>query len=385
MQRAIPLAGLCLAVFLVMIGMGMVVVALPEKYLQSSGTLRSSGWLASSFALSYMLFQYPAGRRADKYGYRQVLACGCFLIAVSGAVYSFAQTPAAIYAGRFIQGAGEAPIWASAPALLGQRYPSMRGRVMGLYNAAFHIGLMLGPVIGARFSTTTGIGPFPAFSSLSLGALLIVLFTVRDSTPAHEETPAPASPAVGSNRSVWRMVCGLPLFGAVYGLFVSSFPVYLTTEAAFTQERLGTFFFSAYSGLAAGQLLAGTFSDRYGRTPFMAGGLWIISGGLVSFIMAPLLFANITAAASGFGLGVFAVSSMAFMNESYPDQRKGTASGMYYLAWGSGYFVGPLLVNLAGLSFGVLALASYSLVVSALIMQGQLALPGGKRALPGRK
>lgn len=366
MQRHIPLVGLCLAVFLIMTGMGMAVVALPEKFLRSSGPVQSSGWLAAIFAVSYMLCQYPAGRFADKYGYRQVLALGCFLIALSAIVFSVAQTPVAIYAGRFIQGAGEAPIWALAPALLGRLYPTMKGRVIGFYNAVFHLGLMLGPVIGAMVDT--GEDPFLAFAVLSFTAMLLVLVSLRKSTPKRDAKPIAASFPAAPGRRIWPVVCGVPLFGAVYGLLVSCFPVHLATTASFSPKSLGAFFFYAYSGIATAQLVGGTLSDRYGRRSFILGGLMLISGGLFCFVLSPLRFSIATAAIMGLGLGMFAVSSMACINESCPDNRRGTASGLFYLTWGTGYFMGPLWVDQAGLFTGVLTLATYALAVSLLIL-----------------
>jgi MFS family permease len=127
MGRYMPLVGLCLAVFLVMTGMGMAVSVLPDRYLEVSGAPRSAGWLASIFAVAYMLFQLPAGRLADRHGFRPTLAAGCLLIAASAALYALAASPAAIYLGRFIQGAGEAPVWAAAPALLGRLHPRRPG------------------------------------------------------------------------------------------------------------------------------------------------------------------------------------------------------------------------------------------------------------------
>ena len=59
------------------------------------------------------------------------------------------------------------------------------------------------------------------------------------------------------------------------------------------------------------------------------------------WIYGPLAFAS-------FGLGVFCVSSMAYLNESVPESSRATISGNYYLSWGLGYFLGPLAVGWLG-------------------------------------
>ncbi|MBU1002443.1 MAG: MFS transporter [Proteobacteria bacterium] len=367
MHRHIPLAGLCLAVFLIMTGMGVAAVALPGKYLQLSGTMRSSGWIASCFAVSYVLCQVPVGRWADRHGYWQVLALGCFLIAVSALIFSTAKTPAAIYAGRFIQGAGEAPVWASAPALLGRLYPTMRGRVMGLYNAAFHLGLMLGPLLGACFLVRTGMDPFLVFAGASLVALVLVVSSLRGRQPSCGDAAPAREREAGAARYVWPVICAIPFYGAVYGLLVSCLPVHLTVDVDYSPERLGAFLFVVYAGIAVAQLTGGVLSDRYGRVRFIVGGLVGISVGLSGFIVElPLGFMG-AGAVMGLGLGFFAVASMALMNERAGRNCEGRASGLYFAAWGCGYFSGPLLVNLVGLASGVWLLVLYAFGASLVI------------------
>ena len=380
MQRHMVLAGLCLAVFLVMVGMGMAVVALPQAYLRASGTLGSSGWLASFFALSYMAFQYPAGRLADRWGYRPVLAAGCLLMALAAVVFSLAQTPAGLYLGRFIQGAGEAPVWASAPAFLGRLHPNGKGRAMGLYNAAFHVGLMLGPLAGARLTPDGGSLPFLAFACLSLAAMVLVLFTVRDSLVRNTgEEACREKPDARLLRGLWPLACGLPLFGAAYGLLVSCLPVRMAVEAGFSQARLGLFFFAGYAGIALGQALVGPLSDRFGRSRFMALGLAAAAGGLVWAVRGTTLLVLPGVGLMGLGLGSFAVASLAFVNDACPAGRAGATSGLYYLAWGAGYFAGPLLANTVGLGIG-----GGSLACACLAAAGLIALHRAVRFRPGK-
>ena len=366
MQRTFALVGLCLAVFLAMVGMGMAGVALPQKYIDLSGSIRCAGWLSSFFAIAYMTCQCPAGKFADRFGYRPVLACGFLLMAGAAWIFGAADTTTAIYAGRFLQGAGEAPVWASAPALLGRLYPSNSGRAMGFYNASFHLGLMLGPLAGAWQAGLFGGSPFDVFAWLCIGAVVLVLLTVRKTSSPQRESVKTDDTAAAA-RSLWPVACCLPLFGAVYGLITSSIPIHLTTEEGFSQSQLGMFFFWLFSGISAAQCVAGNLSDRYGRRPFMAGGMLGIAAGLIGLFAGPHSIFLIVAVLLGLGLGTVAVSSMALVNESVAQGNQATASGYYYLVWGSGYFAGPLLVNSVGLGVGLTTLATCILCAAVLL------------------
>jgi MFS family permease len=278
------------------------------------------------------------------------------------------QTPFWIYAGRFVQGAGEAPIWASAPALLGRLYPDMKGRAMGLYNAAFHMGLMLGPVLASGLLGAGLISqdaPFYIFAGLCLVGMVLVLAVVRDAAPAaaHAET---ANTRRTQTIRLWPVFCGVLVFGSVYGLLVSCLPVHLRAVAGLSQGQLGTFLFTAYAGIAVAQLGVGALSDRFGRTPFLVGGLALLGCSLFGFTASADTPALISFAGLGLGAGTFAVASMALASEASADHRKGRASGLYFLAWGCGYFVGPLLANTFGLVSIATALGSAAVLAACL-------------------
>ena len=135
-----------LSAALLMVGVGMIVPLLPQRIISLSGSMQNVGYLASFFALSYLLLQLPIGTMADRLGIKPFLVLGYLCCGISGLVYFFADSTDTIFWGRIIQGAGEAPIWALGPALLSLAYPDAKGRVIGIYNAAIHAGLTLGPL-----------------------------------------------------------------------------------------------------------------------------------------------------------------------------------------------------------------------------------------------
>ena len=56
-----------LAASLLMVGVGMIVALLPQRVLDLSGSLQDVGYVASFFALSYLMLQLPLGNLADRF------------------------------------------------------------------------------------------------------------------------------------------------------------------------------------------------------------------------------------------------------------------------------------------------------------------------------
>jgi len=351
-----------IAATLLMIGVGMIVALLPDRIIDLSGSIQDVGFLASAFALSYLLAQMPIGYLADRLGAKPFLVFGYMLAGVSGVAFYFSSTPESIYLGRFIQGAGEAPVWALGPALLSLAYPHAKGKVIGIYNASIHIGLTIGPLLGIYLFLNNNSGaPFLLFTALCLSGGFLVLFFLPRTTGTAIKLVGKA-PTIAEfiglmkNRMPVITLVGILIYGAGYGICISVLPATLALSKGFDNVSNGIYFALFYVSISIAQLIIGPLSDRHGRLVYMFSGLILAAAGFSSFsqftypwIYAPLIVTSI-------GLGVFCVSSMAFLNECVPPSLKSTISASYYLAWGLGYFLGPLVVG--GFSGGYLILTA---------------------------
>jgi len=351
MPKPTPLFVLSLAATLLMIGVGLIVALLPRRVLDFSGSLQDVSYIASAFALSYLLLQLPVGRLADRLGVKPFLLLGYALCGLSGLVYAFAGSAEMVFLGRFIQGAGEAPIWALGPALLSLAYPQAKGRAIGIYNAAIHIGLTLGPLIGILlFSSGGGAEPFLVFAGLCFAGAATLLFIrpseVRAKAPLVQQTLGLRQlAALLKARRPRLTLCGVFLYGAGYGIYVSVLPASLSIEKEFSQVGIDIFFALFYVAISVSQLVIGPISDRQGREPYMVVGLLLVAVGFAVYVPLPYPWAYGPLTLTSFGLGVFCVASLAYLTESVPESLRATVSGAYYLAWGFGYFSGPMVVG----------------------------------------
>ncbi len=345
-----------LSAFLLMFGVGMIVALLPHRIIHLSGNVSSVGYLASAFALTFVLVQIPIGKLSDRFGFKLFLVSGYFICTASGLLYCFSDSANLIFIGRMLQGIGEVPIWALAPALLAIQTPDQKGTVMGLYNASLHCGLTAGSLFGIWVATIwQGNEAFLLFAGMSFAGGLLILLFVKE--PEQKSNAVAAGTAIkrtadkeellslGGKPENSVVFAGIMLYGAGYGIFVTMIPGFLISVKQSDQTAVGIFFVLFYIAVSLSQIVAGPLSDYKGRKPVMIIGLVMAGAGMALFSGFSLtwLLAFLTLAA--FGLGTYCVSALAFINESVSDALKGTISGAFYFFWGIGYFTGPLLLG----------------------------------------
>lgn len=368
--------GLNLSVFLMMVGVGMIVALLPQRIIELDGNGENVGYLASMFAIAYIVLQVPVGTLADKFGFKYFLALGYFLCFLTGLCYYFSTGSTMIFLSRLLQGAGEAPIWALAPALLSIKFASSKGSVMGSYNAVIHIGLTIGPVLGVfLIKVFSPEGLFLIYAIACLAGTILVVWLVNDIHPEKSEQESfkfSNIVAMLKNSSVLVALIGITLYGTGYGIFLTTMPAYLIEEKYFDSTYIGIFFSLFYIAVSISQLVTGKLCDRFGAKAFMVCGLFLASLGLGAspfFQNAAKMLSVLTV--SSIGLGIFYLASMIFLNETVDERYKGTISGAYYLFWGIGMFFGPPLLSLSsrinGADFSLMCYSSIYMVLSILM------------------
>jgi MFS family permease len=348
-----------ISVFFMMIGVGMVMAILPAKMIAFTGSPSSVGYLAAVFAAFYLLFQIPIGQLADRIGFRLLIGSGFVICGFSGILYCHADSGEALLLGRALQGIGEVPVWALAPALLSICHPESKGRVMGFYNASFHLGLSAGPLIGIWLEQIfrSPKTPFHFYIAASLaGGLLIWMLAQNPARGKHQKQRGAKAPPLFQiirAKRIRATLAGVMLYGAGYGLIVTLIPAYLISDHGFTSLEIGVYFTLFYVAISLVQLIAGPLSDKLEKSTFMIAGLLLAGIGIVSFPRFGVIGTMGMLTAAGFGIGLFFIASIAYLNETVGTGQKGSISGLYFLAWGTGYFLGPLFTCLVAKSSGM--------------------------------
>jgi len=199
MKRA-PLFAILLVAFVDLVGFGLIIPlqAVYARRLDATGL--TLGLLVGVYALMQLVFNPIMGRWSDRVGRRRVL-----LLSIGGSVLSHVLLGVAdlavslelLFIARILDGITGANVATAQAYIADVTTDENRAKGMGMFGAAFGLGFVLGPALGAGLAvlgrSVSGEQHgtcWPAFGAavISLTALLLVWRYLPESKPAREET-----------------------------------------------------------------------------------------------------------------------------------------------------------------------------------------------------
>lgn len=154
----LALALLCVAQFIDVLGVTVVVVALPSIRRELGFAGEDLQWVVSVYALVFGGCLLLAGRAADAFGPRRLFMLGLGLFGATSLACGLAPSPLALVIARAAQGLGAATMVPAALALLTAIYPqgSARDRALAVWTAAAAGGGAAGFVLGGLITASLG-------------------------------------------------------------------------------------------------------------------------------------------------------------------------------------------------------------------------------------
>lgn len=139
------------AVALDLVGFGIVLPLLPlyAEREQFSASPVQIGLLVASFSLAQLVFSPLWGRVSDRYGRRPVLLVSMAGTAVGSLLTGLAPNLAVLFLGRIVDGISGASVSVAQAAVVDVAPARDRARLLGYLGAAFGLGFVAGPAIGA--------------------------------------------------------------------------------------------------------------------------------------------------------------------------------------------------------------------------------------------
>ena len=224
-----------MAVAIDLIGFGIVLPILPIYAKRFHISSFRAALLVAAFSAASFVFSPVWGRVSDRFGRKPVLLVSLAGTAVGSLLTGVAGGFGLLLVGRMVDGASGASVSVAQAAAADLARPSDRARLFGLLGAAFGVGFVAGPALGALAALW---GPrVPFFLAAGLAAVNTAVAARR----LPETLESRAGPVRGGG---WAGLLGgsprrlVPLLGVAFASVVA-FSAFEATFALFGQRRLG--------------------------------------------------------------------------------------------------------------------------------------------------
>lgn len=325
------------------------------------------GLLGTLYSLFQFLFAPFWGRLSDHFGRRTVLLWTVGGTALSYFLWLFSESFLFFLVARVFSGAMAGNLAVATAAISDVTSRQNRSRGMALVGIAFGLGFILGPALGGLSATwlvaswlpgAGWIGYNPFAGPALLAAILACLnwLWVWRKFP---ETLAPSERASFWSRREKKLRAALsPVFpralrktNLLFLLYIIAFSGMEFTLTFLAFERfgfgpramIGIFLFVGFFIVLTQGVLVRRWGPRWGEKPMTAGGLGLVSAGLVVLALAPnlvLLYTGLFLMAVGSGLVNPAVASLISLYA--PTDRQGQALGIFRSLGALGRAFGPI-------------------------------------------
>ena len=174
-------AAIVLAVFLDLVGFGIVVPQLPLAAARFTSSGLVIGAVVATDSLLSFLLAPRWGKLSDRIGRRPIILLGLAGSAVGYTVFGLAASLAVLFLARILSGSLGATVNVAQAALADTTTPEQRSRAMGLIGAAFGLAFTVGPALGGIASRQGEGAPGLLAGGICLVNFLIASFFLRES------------------------------------------------------------------------------------------------------------------------------------------------------------------------------------------------------------
>jgi DHA1 family tetracycline resistance protein-like MFS transporter len=380
-----PLLVIFLTIFVNLVGFGIIIPLLPFYAETFGASPIVIGLLFASFSLSQLIAAPVLGGLSDRVGRRPVLLFSLVGTVVSFAMLAMAHSLAMLFAARIVDGLSGGNITTARAYIADITTEENRAKAFGVLGAAFGLGFIVGPALGALFSHISYTAPIWAAAVITVAAAVLAWIWLPETVHhgrAGSGSPWKALKELGGRES-------LRILFTIDFAYWAAFAVYQTTFALFGARRFGFdaaqtgYLLSAFGflGVLVQGLLVGWVVARFGARNTLAAGLVFAAlgwGGSALTHSLPVFLLMLVPGAIGIGLCNATLSTL-ISNAAGPHEQgrvQGAAGALESLGrtlgpvWGNG-----VLQQLGeGKAYGSAAVVL--LGAAALSLKYQ---PGGRR------
>lgn len=327
------------------------------------------------------LLKLVSGYLSDRFGTRKLpVFAGYSLSAIVRPFLAFTTSWPQVLAVRMTDRIGKGIRGAPRDALLVEGIPqNERGFAFGFNRAADHLGAVLGPIAGfvllTIFAANTENPTVLEYQQVFLFAsipvfvgLLVVAFFVHERpkvADAHAEPPKLSLKGFDGNFKRFLLVIAL----FTLSNSTDAFLLLRATDAGISPLLLPLLWMTLHISKVLSSLVGGHLSDKFGRRTLIMSG-WLV----YALVYAGFAFVDsawqvwLLFMIYGTYFGMTEGVEKAFVADMVPENKRGTAYGLYNLAFGITVFPASLLFGLTWNNFGAPTAFIASACVSILAM-----------------
>ena len=238
----LPIVFILITVLLDSMGIGLIIPVMPDLLQEVEGAGLSSaaiwgGILATSFAVMQFVFGPLIGNLSDRFGRRPVLLLSLVVMAADYLVMAVAGSIWMLLAGRLVGGITAATQSTANAYMADISAPQDKAANFGLVGAAFGMGFVFGPPLGAVIAGTLGTAAVgfcvAALCALNFVSAFLFLRETRDPRAAKTDTEG------GGIFASLREVPAIRRLFSVMFLFTLGFSVMPVIGALIFADRFG--------------------------------------------------------------------------------------------------------------------------------------------------
>ncbi len=368
---------------------------LPAFLALSLGATPFAIGLIEGFAESVAsLLKLVSGYVSDRFRSRKLLVfVGYALAAVTRPFLAFAASWPQVLVVRMTDRVGKGIRGAPRDALIAAGVPKeRRGYAFGFNRAADHFGAVIGPILGvallyafAADSSSPAIGEYQVvflFASIPvIVGLFIIAFFVKEEPFKASERPEKLDLSLkGFDSNFKRFLFVIALF--TLSNSTDAFLLLRASESDISPVLLPLLWMTLHFSKVVSSLIGGDLSDKFGRRNLIVAG-WLVYG------LVYLGFAFVESAWQcwllfifyGVYFGLTEGVQKALVADMVPDEKRGTAYGLFNLAFGLTVFPASLLFGLLWTQYG----AATAFIASAAVSLTAVAALFTVNSTPARR
>jgi len=314
------------------------------------------GVLVASFPLGIVIGFPLAGRAVRAWGPRVVLTTSLVVIAVGTLGFVAGNGLPAYLASRLLMGIGSGGLWIGIALDTLERWPGQGYLCMSRILAAYSIGGLLGPALGA----IGGIrAPFAAYGALVFVAIPLV-FVMEAPTRRLQRQADRASLRLPGFR-----LAAMGILFAVLGLGVAEGVLPLHFADRLSQVQIGALFVGTSAAVAVAAAAAARFAPRRALAVSLV--CVVIGIGLAGASDAVQVWI-VALVVAGIGIGAGNTGAIGVLLETVSSERIVTAMVVWSQIGIAGYLAGPLAGGALAQSLGFWAVGLVPLAGAALLL-----------------